>query len=123
VAIVRTVVVTVSPLLADLVIDVLRPRLRVEVAAVLPSREGLADRLQALTPDLVVLGIGDMESDELAAPLLEALPTAMFLVVAANARQAWLHGMRPNRVVLNDFSVAGLVEALTARFPSDPSQG
>jgi hypothetical protein len=123
VGIVRTVVVTVSPLLADLVIDVLRPRLRVEVAAILPTRERLADHLQALMPDLVVLGIGDTESDEIVGPLATALPTAMFLVVAANARQAWLHGTRPNREVLNDFSVADLVEALSARFPSDPSQG
>ena len=122
VAIVRTVVVTVPPLLADLVLDVLRPHLELRVDAVLGDRDRLADHLRALTPDLVVLGLRQNENDDLAAALLSTLPTAEFLVVAANGQHAWLYGMRPHRTALNDLTVSALVAALTAQFKGNPSE-
>lgn len=121
VAIVSTVVVTVSPLLADLVLDVLRPHLELRVDAVIGRRDRLADHLCALAPDLVVLGLRENETDELAGALLPILPTAEFLVVAANGRHAWLYGMRPHRAALDELTVSSLVSALTARFRQTPT--
>jgi hypothetical protein len=122
-AIVSTVVVTVPPLLADLVLDVLRPHLELRLDAVLGDRHRLADHLRALAPDLVVLGLRSNETDALAATLLSILPAAAFLVVAANGQHAWLHGMRPHRTALNELTVSALVAALTTRFKATPSEG
>lgn len=120
---VRTVLVTISPLLAALVIDVLRPYLALDVIDDLPMRDCLLEQLRALAPDLVLLGLSGLEGDELVLPLLAALPTALFLAIAPNGQHAWLHQMRPRRTELPDFSVAALVEALTDRFDVAPPRG
>ena len=123
VAIVSTVVVTVSPLLADLLLEPLRPHLELRIDAVLGHRDRLEEHLRALAPDLVVLGLRQNETDEIAGALLPILPTAEFLVVAANGQHAWLYGIDPHYTALNELTVSALVAALTARFKGSPSEG
>jgi hypothetical protein len=123
VASVRTVVVTVSPLLASLVIELLQPTMSLQVVGELAIRDDLFGQLRALAPDLVLLGLHGVETDDLVLPLLTAVPSALFLVVAPNGQHAWLHELRPHRTELKDFSAAALVEALTTRFHAPGSQG
>ncbi len=119
----RTVLVTVSPLLASLVIEILRPCLSLEIVADLPAREDPIEQLRALAPELVLLGLTGTETDELALPLLTALPSTLFLVLAPNGQRAWVHQMRPHRTALNELSIAALRETLAKRFPLAPSEG
>jgi DNA-binding NarL/FixJ family response regulator len=120
---IRALVVTVSPLLTDIVTAVLRERLTLDVIGVLPTRERLAEQLRALAPDLVLLGLQDAETDASAWPLLVALPTARFVVLAADGQQAWLYEMCPHRTALTDFSLPALSDALAARFEVTPPMG
>ena len=122
-AVIRTLVVTVSPLLTDLVTAVLQPRLPLDVIDVLPSRERLVEQLRELAPDLVLLGLLGAETDACARPLLAALPSARFVVLAANGQHAWLYEMRPHRSALTDVSVSGLTAAMAARFKIAPPRG
>ena len=123
VAAIRTLVVTVSPLLTDIVTAVLQQRLTLDVIGVLPTRERLAEQLRELAPDLVLLGLLDTETDASARPLLVALPTARFVVLAADGQQAWLYEMRPHRTALTNFSLPALTGALAARFKVTPPRG
>jgi hypothetical protein len=123
VAIVRTVVATVSPLLASLVIELLQPRIPLVVICELPTRDNLLEKLRALAPDLVLLGLHGPETDDVASPLLTALPTTLFLVVAPNGQHAWLHEFRRHRTELKDLSASALIEAVAERFQAPPSQG
>jgi DNA-binding NarL/FixJ family response regulator len=122
VVVVRTLVVTVSPLLAELVTSVLHPRLSVEVIGFLQTRDGLTEHLRATVPDLVLLGLVGTEADACARPLLAALPSGKFLVIAPNGQSAWLHEMRPHRTVLTELSVSTLTRALASRFSGAPLQ-
>jgi hypothetical protein len=113
---VRTVVVTMSPLLADIVLDCLQPYLAIDLIGILKDREALAERLAESRPDLVLLGLVGVESDACARPLLALLPHARFLVLAPNGQHAWLHEMRPHRSAMRYFSKQRLLRTLASRY-------
>jgi hypothetical protein len=120
---VSTLVVTVSPLLADIVTSVLQPYLPLNVIGVLQTRDRLADHLRETTPDLVLLGLVGAETDACARPFLAVLPSAAFLVLAPNGQHAWLHDMRPHRTTLTDFSLQSLVRVLASCFNATLPKG
>ena len=114
---VRTVVVTLSPFLADLVTNVLRPHLRLDVIGVMQSRERLAEKLRELQPQLVLLGLESGEKDSCARPLLAVMPSSgLILVLEKNGQHAWLYRLRPHRTALVNVSMPALTGALSARF-------
>jgi chemotaxis response regulator CheB len=115
----RVLVVTLSPLLRELVTSVLQPRFFVDVVEVLESREPVARRLRDLAPDLIWIGLLDGETDAVAVPLLAVLPSVRVLVLARNGADAWLHGPQGRRTVLSDLSVEALRAAL--QDPAAPS--
>jgi DNA-binding NarL/FixJ family response regulator len=123
VVIVRTLVVTVAPLLADLIQKVLRPNLTLDIVGVLSTRESLPQHLRVLAPDLLLLGLTQSETDAIALPLLATVPSAAILVVAPSGQHAWLYEMQPHRSAMLDLSVAALARALASRFPADASKG
>ena len=119
---VRTLVVTLSPLLADLVANVLRPHLRLDVIDVMRSREKLAEKLRELQPQLVLLGLENGEKDSCARPLLSVMPSSgLILVLEKSGQHAWLYRLRPHRTALVNLSMPSLIGALSARFKVSPS--
>ena len=112
----RTLVVTLAPLLRELVTNVLPPQISVEVIEVFASRDRVAERLRDLAPDLIIVGLLDAETDAVALPLLAAWPMARVLVLALNGEHAWLH--EPGRsIALLNLSAHGLREALRSTAP------
>ncbi len=120
VAVLRTVVVTLSPLLRELVTNVLSPEIVIDVIEVFAARELLTERLPDLAPDLVLVGLLDAETDTVALPLLAASPSARVLVLASNGETAWLHESGGRHARLSDVSVQGLKEALQKSASSAP---
>jgi chemotaxis response regulator CheB len=108
----RTLVVTLSPLLRELVTKVLPSQISVDLIEILESRECVAQRLRDLAPDLVLIGLLDAETDAIALPLLAALPAVRILVLARNGEHAWLHQSPGRRAVLSNLSVQALREAM-----------
>lgn len=117
----RTLVVTLSPLLRELVTGVLPSQISVDVIEVLESRECVAERLRELAPDLVLIGLLDGETDTIALPLLAALPSVSVLVLARNGKHAWLYRSHGRRAALANLSVQALREAMqgSATWPTD----
>lgn len=120
---VRTLAVTISPLLANLMADVLKPRLVLDLVGVLAGRAALAESLRALTPELVLFGLLADETDAVATPFLAVLPSAVILALSADGHCAWLLQQRRRRLMLPDLSIAALAEALSARFGAAPPKG
>lgn len=119
---VRTLVVTLSPFLADLVTNVLQPHLRLDVIGVMPRREGLPERLRELQPQLVLLGLESGEKDSCARPLLAVMPSSgLILALEKSGQHAWLYRLRPHRTALVNVSMPSLIGALSARFRFSPS--
>jgi DNA-binding NarL/FixJ family response regulator len=111
----RCVFVTLSPLFSVIIADTLSRRVEVRLLAEFAERDGLAGHLTALAPDLVVIGLGPAESDEIGASLLAEVPQARVLLISDDGEFAYLHEMRPYRSVLFDFSPDSLLTAIVAR--------
>jgi hypothetical protein len=113
----RTVAVTLSPLLRDLVIEVLSPGFVIDVVEVLSTREGLDDRLSRIAPELVLTGLLDSETAAIAPRLLAGCPTTRLLLFARNGERAWFY-QSGRGVELNPVTPQALRDALRS---SDPS--
>lgn len=109
---ITAVIVSMPPLLADIIRQVLTARAPIEVVAEIGSRSELAQRLRVLNPDLVLIGLERGETDRLCRSLLGDLPSATVIAVSNDARSAYVHEMRPTRVVKNDVSPASLADFL-----------
>jgi chemotaxis response regulator CheB len=117
---VRTVAVTISPLLASLMTEVLKPRLSLDLVGVVQDRATLADSLRKLTPDLVVFGLIGEETDAAALPFRAVLPSAVILVLSSSGHYACLYERSGRRIALSNLSVSALAGALAACFPVSP---
>jgi chemotaxis response regulator CheB len=121
VAVLRTVVVTLSPFLRELVTSVLSSEIVVDVIEVLDTRDRMIERLLDLAPDLVIVGLLEAETDTVALPLLAASsPAARILVLARNGEHAWLYDSRGRRARLSNLSTNDLREALQISASSTP---
>jgi chemotaxis response regulator CheB len=112
---VRTLVVTVSPLLTELVTATLQPHLSLDIVEVVRTREQLTEKLRDVAPDLVILGLINAETDDCAKRMLAAAPLAQVLVLAADGQRAWLYEMRPRRTTVTDLSAFALLRVLKTR--------
>src|SRR6266481_2366534 len=120
VASIRAVVVTLSPILVDLVTTLLSGRAELDVVARFDSHDGIETQLAAASPDLILYGLQNGESDNIAAPLLALLPSSKIIVFSSDGRNAYVYTMRPNRKALLDLSPRALVRAILAG-PNHPT--
>jgi hypothetical protein len=118
----RVMVVTVSPLLAELVTGVLAPSMDIEVIGRLDGRGDLARQMLDLRPDLVLIGLVGSETHDIALTLLDILPSVKILVLARDATRAWLFTSKDTCSFSSDLSVLGLI-GLLAPLGIAPSQG
>ena len=109
---IRTVVVTMSPLLAGIIEESMSPRLTLDVVARFAARDFSEQRLRDISPDLILVGLGPGEADGVARSLLALAPLAKVIALSSDARRGYVHEMRPRRAVLTDLSPQALVSEL-----------
>jgi hypothetical protein len=110
----QCVFVSISPLLSTLVTEAVSRRVELLLLAQFDARDGLAQRLAALNPQMVVIGLGPGESDDLGAALLAHVPRAKILLISCGGEYAYVYEMQPHRGVLFDFSPDTLAAAIFA---------
>jgi chemotaxis response regulator CheB len=108
----RCVFVTIPPLLSAIISETLSRRIDLQLLGEIEERDALAERLEALSPDLAVVGLAPGESDQMGALLLSHLPKARIILIASGADYACLYEMRSHREVLFDFSPDTLLTAI-----------
>jgi hypothetical protein len=106
----RAVLVTIPPLLSEILAEVASKRVQLKVIAQI-ERDALTEQLPVLAPDLVLIGLRSGETDEIGSIVLKLVPGARVLVLSNDVHDAYLHEMRPHRTVLRNFSQAHLVAA------------
>jgi hypothetical protein len=106
---IRTVMVTSSPLLRDIILQLVAS---LELVAVLETRDALLERLAGLQPELVVIGLAPDEGQEAAGGIQAVIPRAVTLALAHDLRSAWLFGRDGRRRRLTELSVSGLIAAV-----------
>jgi hypothetical protein len=110
---IQTIIVGLSPLLADLIHRLAEEQIQLEIIAVLESRDSLMGRLQSLAPALILLGLRVGEDDATAASLANLMPGVRVLAFARDASHAFLHQAgKPARAFV-DPSPRELISALT----------
>ncbi len=109
---IRVVVITVSPILVDLVSTLLSGRALLEIVARFDSHDELETRITAVSPDLVLYGLQNDESDDVARRMLALVPQSKIIVFSSDCRHAYVHSMRPHRKALLNLSPHSLVHAI-----------
>jgi DNA-binding NarL/FixJ family response regulator len=109
---IRTVVVTISPLLADIIEQSITGQVVLDVLARLDTRDFLDKRLQTINPDLILVGLRPGEPDEIGSSLLSLLPAARVIVFSSDARHAYVHEMLAHHFTLINVSPPALIEAI-----------
>ena len=110
-----------SPLVTDIIKQILIGHLRLDVVLEVNTRDFLEHRLQISAPDLVLVGLRASETDAVALSVLALLPAAKVIAFSGDARQAYVHEMRPHRAVLIDISRQALIDAIRGPSPTSPS--
>jgi hypothetical protein len=108
----RVAIVTIPPLLADILREVLAGGVAIEIIAQIGRRTRLEQRLRAARADLVLIGLRRGESDTIAQGILTALPGAKIIAFSSDIHRVWVHQMRPHRTELHDFSREALIALL-----------
>jgi chemotaxis response regulator CheB len=111
----RVALIDLSPILTQIVTDVLtRPDIRAEGPF---SGEEACEKVAALRPDVVIVGLEDDTPDEDGLPpkcrrLLSVHPWTRVLSLAHDGREAVLHELHPRHTVLGEASPEKLLETI-----------
>jgi hypothetical protein len=100
-------------MLGDLIKLLAVGRVDLEIVAEIDTRKGLARRLKALRPDLVVIGIAQNEGDGSVGALLKHLPTAKIIALGPNGRMTG-YEFCVRRSKLSNRSPEGLISFIRA---------
>jgi chemotaxis response regulator CheB len=111
-AAIRAVLVTVSPLLGDIVTTLLANRARLDLVARWEDRKDIETELVAISPDLVLIGLQAGETNAIACSLLVLVPSATVITLSGDGKTAYVHAMRAHCVPLGDVSPAVLLDVI-----------
>jgi DNA-binding NarL/FixJ family response regulator len=114
---IRTVLVTVSPLLAGIIEQAVSRHGTFDVVARFDSRDFAAQKLRETSPDLILVGLRPGEPDEVAHSLLILYPLAKVIALSTDGDRGYVHEMRPSRTVLVDLSLQALIKQLLTPTP------
>ena len=110
----RTVTVAITPLLGDIISQIVGVRAPIEIVARLDNRDQLALRLRTLAPDLVLIGLGRDEGGAIGLSLRDALPRGKVIALSHDAHHAYLPVPQRHRTTVIDLSPEALIEAIRA---------
>jgi len=111
----RVAVVTLSPIIVDIITTLLSDRMALRIVLQVDSRDGIEMRLAGLQPNLVLIGLRKGETDVIARELLLGLPSATIISFASDGRNAFLHYTRRHRRALRDITPRVLIRTILAR--------
>jgi hypothetical protein len=109
---IRTAVVTMSPILRDIINKLRTGSVRLEIVAEFATRDQLISRLKAILPDMVLIQCARGETDRIARTILMALPNSRVIAFSGSGRQVFVHEMRAHREVLSHASAKVVIRAI-----------
>jgi hypothetical protein len=112
---IRTAVVTLSPVILDIIRTLLPNWAVLNIVAQHADRTDIEARLGAVRPDLVLFGLRIGETENVAGALLDLLPRTTIIALSSDGRDAVIHEMRPHRRTLRDVSPSVLIRSILAK--------
>jgi DNA-binding NarL/FixJ family response regulator len=101
-----------SPMFRDLITGLMVGQRSLDVVDELDTRDGLEEKLTAIAPDLILIGLGKKEADDVGLLLARLLPNAKVIAFSSDGRRAFVHRMQPQRTVLLDVSPQMIIDAI-----------
>ena len=108
----RVAIVTIPPLFADILRQVLAGQGAIEIVAQIDRRSRLERRLRAARPDFILIGLRHGETDAVALSILTALPDTKVVAFSNDFHRVWVHQMQPHRTEMHDFSLDAMIALL-----------
>jgi DNA-binding NarL/FixJ family response regulator len=110
---IRTVVVTLPPMLRDMIVALCAGRAKIEIVAEFTLRRPLDQGLAHLGADLVLLGLAPGEGEGAGAAIQARAAGARLLAFSHDGRLIYIHAPGAAGIVLSDASVEDLVRAVS----------
>ncbi len=107
----RVVILTLNPLLRDIITTLLQNRAPATIVAEFSKRVPVR-RLKLLAPDLVIVGLRSGENDKIGQRYLAEIPTSRVLVISSDGREAFIYRAPDRRIVLHGVALDVLDQAL-----------
>jgi hypothetical protein len=101
-----------SPMLRDIIKELPVAGVYLEIVAEFTTRDQLAERLKAILPDVVLIGLARGETDRIARAVLIAVPRGKVVAFSGGGRHVYIHEMRPHRTASSDVSAKMVIRAL-----------
>ena len=108
----RTVTVTIAPLLADIIEQLVQRHVALDIVARFDDCGVLEAKLPGIAPDLVLIGLRSNESDWIGHHVLKLVPMARVIGFSSDARDVYLYELCVDRAALIDVSALRLIEAI-----------
>ena len=109
-AAIRTVTVTMTSIFRGLVTELIAGHGNLDLVGTIDSRDRLEEQLQLLSPDLILVGLGRNEGDEVGLSLVRLLPNARVIALSSDGRDAFVYQMRAQRMALRNVSAQSLID-------------
>jgi DNA-binding NarL/FixJ family response regulator len=109
VAVIRTALVTIPPILGDIIKTLLT---ELDVVAQLDDRAEVEKQLRLSFPDLVIIGLLKGETDAIGYAFLDLVPVANVIVLSNDGRNAYVYATHARRMVLTDVSPRALIDVI-----------
>lgn len=113
----RLVIVTLPPLLRDIITALLDSVAAVTIVAEFDSRADAAAKLAGIAPDLIFVGLRPGETDDVGYQLAVQNPAAKVIAISSDGDNAYVHEMPEHRTVLRTVSPQALVAVVADRKP------
>jgi hypothetical protein len=111
---IRIIIAGLSPLLGDMVTQILAGRWHIESVTRLETRGDLTKCMAGMVVDLMVVGRDGGGSETVPFGLLTTYPDVSVLELSADGRTAWLHRAPALPLAFVDFSPQELIDALAS---------
>jgi DNA-binding NarL/FixJ family response regulator len=115
VTVIRTVVITLPMMISDIVKELLIDDVELDIVGRFDNRERIEDKLRAVLPSLVLIGLGPGESGTSAQSFLAVVPNAKVIAFSSDGRSAYVSQTGGSWIHLRDFgpdAITGVIRSI-----------
>jgi hypothetical protein len=112
--VIRTVVITLPTMISDIVEELFIADAELDIVERCDTRKLIEDKLRAVLPDLVLLGLSSGESWMIAQSVLAVVPDAKLIAFSSDGASAYVSDRDGSWTALTDFSPGEITGAIRA---------
>ena len=112
VTVIRTVVITLPMMIGDIVKELLIDDVELDIVGRFDSRELIEDKLRAISPELVLVGLSPDEPGMMGPYFLTVVPDAKVIAFSSDGRSAYVSQTGGSWTHLRDFGPDAITKVI-----------